>query len=220
MRISTLLILYFVVFNPIVNSATLSISKSSVTESFSNTVKVSGRFYLGMVYDTDEQVDKLNVLFPKETTGMLCVSISSIDGKYKANISHKIEKPVTGLVQLDFESDYKEELKTYRSNQLAVLSTISKSCDDVKQRNMISSWSSDINNKNILLLIRSDARKDTVLFPGSDMKVKCKKFRDEHKVTYDKYCELSGVDITKVNTLTIERKNFRKMPTEAILMAY
>ncbi|MEP1385642.1 MAG: hypothetical protein ABJK64_17820 [Paraglaciecola sp.] len=215
-----LLSLLFFCFMPIAKADTLSISKPNVTESFSTTVKVSGNFYLGMVYNTNEKVEQLSVLLPDDSTGMLCISISSIDGKYKANLSHQLVKPVSGLTQLSFKSEYEDELKTYRSNQLAVLSTISKSCDDTNRRNIISSWNPDIANKNVLLLIRSDARMDVVHFPNSETKIKCKKFRDEIKVTYDKYCELAGVDITKIGQLSIHRKNFRDMPVQSIQMAY
>ena len=184
----------------------------NIEESFSDTVKVSGSFLLGLQYKSDTKIDKLNVLFPENTKGILCVKISSIDGRYKALIEHKLLLPVSGLTQLNFPSNYQEELKDYNSDELAVLASLGASCDEVDVELLVTSWNTHIDGKNVVLLIRSDARKDVVYVPESTEKFKCKKFINKYKVTYDKYCELKGIDISKVSELTIKRKNLQEIP--------
>ena len=214
----TLLVVSFSTF-----PKTIIIDEKNIHESYSETVKVSGSFFLGLQFKGGEQLGKLNILFPQNSIGFLCIDISSIDGRYKASIEHSIDSPISGLNQLDFPSKHQTELNSYKPNELAVKSRIGKSCKENKKHSLISSWSNSIKNNNVVLLIRSDARKDVVYvpdLPNEPKKFKCKKFKNEYKVTYDKYCELKDVDLTSVTYITIKRKNLQKIPDEIIKLAY
>jgi len=196
------------------------ISIKNINETYNEKVKVSGSFYLGMQFGQKTELEKLNVLFPDNTGGALCIDIASIDGRYKASIEHKLAQPVSGLNQLDFPSKYQSELNSYKPNELAVKTTIGKDCEGSNNKSLISSWTNEIAGKDVVLLIRSDARKDVVYIHNIQKGFKCKKFKSEYKVIYDKYCELKGIDLAKVNSLKIKRKNLQKMPDEIIKLAY
>lgn len=196
------------------------IKVQNINESYSETVKVSGSFFLGIQFFQKSKLDKLNILFPDNSKGMLCINLASIDGRYKASIRHELDTPVSGLNQLDFPSKYQSVLNNYKPNELAVRASIGKSCSNDNARILIASWSNVIDNSYVVLLIRSDARKDVVYVPSISKGFKCKKFKNEYKVTYDKYCELKGVDITEVESIKVKRKNLQNIPDELIELGY
>jgi hypothetical protein len=214
-------IVFFMVFAFFLPTTAIATSiKVKIDESYIEKVKVSGSFYLGMQYIHDSEIGKLNILFPKNAIGKLCIDIASIDGRYKARIEHHLVRPVSGLNQLDFPSQYQTEINNYKPIELAVRATIGKDCSEVNSKSLIASWSSQFEGDNVVLLIRSDARKDVVYIPGEPKGFKCKKFKNEYKVTYDKYCEMKGVDLTKINFIQVKRKNLQKIPDEIIKLAY
>jgi len=202
-----------------ISAATIAINKKDMTESYSETLKVSGSFHLGMQSASDDKIQNLNILFPKDAKGWLCVDIASIDGKYKASIEHELTVPVSELNQLDYRSTYEKQLEGYTSNDLAVLASLKVSCKDQKNKRLIASWGPKSPKDNVILLIRSDARKDVVIFPDGK-KIKCKKIREKYKVTFDKYCDLSGIDITKFEYLDVQRKNLQPISDERIELGY
>ncbi|GHF94867.1 hypothetical protein [Thalassotalea marina] len=199
---------------------TISILSKNINESYSKTVKVSGSFFLGFQFSQKSNIDKLNVLFPSKSTGTLCIDISSIDGRYKASLEHELTQAVSKLNQLEFPTQYQTELTSYKPNELAVKATLGKSCSDRNRKSLLASWSGNIEGEHPVLLIRSDARKDVVFVPNISKSFKCKKFKNEYKVTYDKYCELKGIDITEVGSIKIKRKNLQSIPDEIIELVY
>lgn len=197
-----------------------TISKKDITESFSETVKVSGTYFLGMQYNSNQKIKKLHISFPKDSAGTLCINIASIDGRYKASINHKLSSKVSDLISMNFPSDYENELEDYESNELAVLAWLDESCNKPNDKILVASWDSTIEDQNVLLLIRSDARKDVVHLSNTSKTFKCKKFRSKYKVTYDKYCELKQVDVLGLNQIQIIRKNLQKIPPVLIKLAH
>lgn len=202
------------------NAAGGVIHISNLKESFTERVKVSGAFFMGLQFNSNEDIEKLYILFPSSSTGMLCVEISSIDGRYKAYIEQKLVEPVSGLTELAFQSRYRDKLNEYKPSELAVKAVITDSCDNGESSLLLASWRISNEKNNPVILIRSDARKDIVYVPGVNKSFKCKRFVDEYKVAYDKYCELIGVDLTRIERLVIQRKNLRKIPDEFIKLAY
>lgn len=191
-----------------------------INESYTETVKVSGTFLLGIQISSQDELEKLNILFPTDSKGKLCVDISSIDGHYKAYIEHELSSNISGVVELNFPSKYQEKLTKYKSNELAINSRLASSCNDSAFTSLLSSWSNDFTKKNIIILIRSDARKDVAYLNNSNNSVKCQKFKNEYTVTYDKYCELNDIDIKSIQNIIIKRKNLREIPDEIIELAY
>lgn len=218
MGVVKIAILAFSIFSYISYAETISVK--SINESYSKAVKVSGSFYLGLQFSQKTTIDKLNVLFPNNSIGTLCVDISSIDGQYKASIEHELTQAVSKLNQLEFPTQYQTELRGYKPNELTVKVTLGKNCSEPNRKSLIASWSGDIKDEYPILLIRSDARKDVVYVPSRTKGFKCKKFRNEYKVTYDKYCELKGIDISEVESIKVKRKNLQKIPDEIIKLAY
>ncbi len=178
----------------------ISINKSESIESYSEIVGVAGEFLKGIQMESASEEKLLHVHFPENSEGDLCIELSSIDGKYKADIKAEISSSESGMQRIPFDFKYQDRLRNYSNNEIAILARIEGKSEDQCSGNahsttwLVSSWSSDV-SKNLILLIRSDARKDVAYFPDKDNpRKKCKKIRKPYNVSYDKYCVLENVD--------------------------
>ncbi len=199
--------------------ASAEIMVSQFDEDYSDSVKVSGEFLVGLQLSSEATPRSLHVLFPRDATGGLCIQLSSIDGKYKAMIEHQIETPVNGLVRIVFKSKYQDRLRAYGEHELAISASLATSCDPgMQSKKLISSWSGKLSNQ-LLLLIRSSARKDVAQISGQTgftEKAKCKKFRKSYNVSYDKYCLLKVEDLTQIDEIEVVRKNLQPIEAERL----
>ncbi len=197
--------------------ASAEIVVSQVNEDYSDSVKVSGEFLVGLQLSSEASPRSLHVLFPRDATGGLCIQLSSIDGKYKALIEHKIKTPVNGLERIVFESKYENRLRTYGKHEIAVSASLATSCDPgMHSKKLIASWSDKLSNE-LLLLIRSSARKDVAQVSGHagfSGEAKCKKFRKSYNVSYDKYCLMNVDDLSQIDAIEVVRKNLQPIEAE------
>ena len=199
--------------------ADIIVSSDALNESYSKNVEVSGEYLVGVQLQANDDIKSLHVIFPKNSKGNLCVELSSIDGKYKAKIKHQIAKPISGPTKVNFESDYQNILKKYSAQEIAISASLRDSCDDnVISKRLISSWGANVTDE-LVLLIRSSARKDVAYIPNKQeytIKSKCKKFRKSYNVSYDKYCVMKGVDLGNIEEIEIVRKNLQPIESEKI----
>jgi hypothetical protein len=193
------------------------VSINSIEESYSQNVKVSGEFLVGMQLNNSDNSKSLHVIFPKGSTGELIIELSSIDGKYKAELRHDIIDPISDFTKINFASEYQEIFNNYESQEIAISATLKKSGKDTR---LMSSWGSNMSDE-LILLIRSSARKDVAYVPSKEnhiLKAKCKKFRKSYNVSYDKYCILKGIDLEKIKSIEIVRKNLQPIEPETIVI--
>jgi hypothetical protein len=71
----------------------------SMDENFSNNVEVSGEFLKGIQMQSATEKKSLHVHFPKDFKGDVYIELSSIDGKYKADIKAEIKAYQEELVR-------------------------------------------------------------------------------------------------------------------------
>ena len=215
--IRKLFILFWLIQNAAV--ADIVLSDGSAKESYSNNIKVSGEYLHGIQLASNDNKKSLHIRFPKNSTGNLCVDISSIDGKYKAKIEHQIIDPKSGLQKVTFKPRYQKIIEDYDSREIAISASLRDSCDNnVISKRLISSWSANVSDE-LVLLIRSSARKDVAYIPNKQkhiLKSKCKKFRKSYNVSYDKYCVFKGVDLENIKEIEIVRKNLQPIESEQI----
>ncbi|MET0123821.1 MAG: hypothetical protein ABW124_22545 [Candidatus Thiodiazotropha sp. 6PLUC9] len=216
----SLLIILLIVFSTFC-SADIVVSENSISESYSQSIKVSGEFLVGI--QTASKIkgrDKaLHVMFPDNSEGWLCIDIKSNDGRYKATLAHNIEQPISGVTKIVFNSKFQEVLNKYSADEVAIKSSFKSSCNEHKsQKLLISSWDRIISDE-LLLLIRSDARKDTAYTPDSlnpASSAKCKRIRRSNNISYDKTCVIKTFDISRMNKIEIVRKNLQPISPEII----
>ncbi len=210
------------IFLWLINNAAMAdiiVSSNSVDESYSKNVEVSGEYLVGIQLVTNDDLKSLHVIFPKDSKGNLCIELSTIDGKYKAKIKHQITNPISGVTKVNFKSHYQDILKNYSGLEIAISASLRDSCDsNIISKRLISSWGANVNDE-LVLLIRSSARKDVAYIPNKQkyvIKSKCKKFRKSYNVSYDKYCVLKGVDLGSLKEIEVVRKNLQPIESEQI----
>jgi hypothetical protein len=205
------LLLFILLFS---NSAFADIVASTVDESYSGNVEVSATYLVGVQVATSTLNKSLHVFLPENTVGSICIDLSSIDGNYKAHLEYKINSPESGLTKIDFNSKYPDIMKNYAADEIAISARLNNSCEDLSEAHLIvGSWSENESGK-LVILIRSDARKDVAYIPNQENysnKAKCRKFRKPNNVTYDKYCTFENITLDKLQEIEIVSKNLQKI---------
>jgi len=210
----------FITLNILLSSALAEtdITPYTIKENYSENIQVTGDFLVGIQTGTDQERKSIHVFLPDKPKGILCITLSSIDGKYKARIEKTINESLPNPVPIPYESKYKEIIDKYPNNEIAVLSTLGTSCDnDANAKQLISAW--DATSRNLLLLIRSSARKDIAYITSQNLsavKSKCRKFRKSYNVTYDKYCLFENINIGDIKEIEIVRNNLQPITNEII----
>lgn len=187
----------------------------SFTESYNQTVKVSGRFHAGINVDSGSRIEGLYVDIPAEQSGKLCVSLTSVDGVYRANMEYDVSDVTSGMIELRFPTAYRGELDQFESDQIAIKASVAASCQDVQSSFLLASWNTFENADSLSILIRSDARRDIAYIPTKAnylYKAKCQRIPSSYGVSYDKKCQFDQVDLDKVEQVEIVRKNLRSLP--------
>lgn len=192
-----------------------------VAEYYSEKVKVSGKLFSGIQINDSDKVDELFVYLPEASKKTLCTELTSIDGRYKGTLEKKLDGSASGFVKVEFDSKYENILTSYDGNSLAALSYLSSSCEgDFDRKYLVSSWKNQPHKNELLVLIRSSARKDKASINGSDKYQKCKKIRDKYSVSFDKFCVMPIEDFTKLKKLDLKRKNLQPIDDAQLRFAY
>lgn len=202
--------------------ADLDVVSENVQENFSETVKASGKFHMGLQYSGKHDFDSLYVNLPKKSAGTLCVKMASIDGLYKARLRYEIATPIGGWTKVNFVSRYEKELSSLGVNELALLATLGDDCDATDRKVLVSSWSADTSEAIPVIIIRSSLRLDVAHVPNVDdstTRFKCKEFERPNTATFDKYCEIDRAAFLGAKTIEIQRVKFKRPSFETIAIS-
>lgn len=195
-----------------------------VVEKYSETVKASGALIQGLQVSSEYENSYLFLDFPEDSSGQLCIDLSSFDGKYKANIKHDIVEPISGITKVSFESKYHRELQTFGADELAIKASFSEKCGTQKGKYLVAGWQQleDLKNSSVKLLLRSEARIDQVHLPNEQNPqetLRCEKIEGINMVSFDTECEFSLAQINKTKGFDITRKRLRPFPTVRVVLA-
>ncbi|MCK7460206.1 hypothetical protein [Idiomarina aminovorans] len=189
------------------------------TESYSDTVKVSGQFLKGLQYADAQFETTPHIYFPRAYSGTICVFVSSADGRYKSQYQYSFAEPVEGLIAISFPTQYKEELSAFTSNELGLLATVQDDCKQTNGRYLVSAWGKPKSLNSISIFIRSNARRDIAVpraTQASPNPVKCQDLNSSYRVSYDKECIITNVSADALQQVVIKRRNLRAIPDELI----
>ncbi len=215
------LIILFLVIHGSANADITTIQASILKESYSENVEVSGEYIVGIQLASKSRSKALHVLFQNDSKGALCVFLSSIDGKYKAKIQYPVLTPLNGVTRINFKSEYRNVMNKYSNEEIAISASLRESCENTTiSKRLVSSWEIiDKNADDLLLLIRSDARKDVAYIPNKKnniIKSRCNKIRKNNNISYDKSCLLKGVDVNSVINIELVSKNLQPVESTFI----
>ncbi|WP_417666380.1 hypothetical protein [Pseudidiomarina sp.] len=194
---------------------------SEFSESYSDTVKVSGQFLKGLQFtDVNFEITP-HIYFPRAYLGSVCVFVSSADGRYKSQYQYTFTEHVEGVVPIEFPTKYTAELKDFSAGELGLLTSAQPNCAQLNGDYLISAWGKPNSLNAISIFVRSNARRDiaTPLLksdkqPGAA--VKCQDLRSNYRVSYDKECLITDVMAEELQRVIIKRRNLRAIPDELI----
>lgn len=197
---------------------------SEFTESYSETVKVSGQFLKGLQFTDVNYAVAPHLYFPSAYQGPVCIYVSSADGRYKSQYQYTLTEPTEGLVSIDFPTQYIDELEEFSPGELGLLATAQQDCSTANGNYLVGAWGTPNSMTNIAVFLRSNARRDVATIFGRDdsknktapITVKCQDLRSSYRVSYDKECVLQGVDAGQMTRVIIKRRNLRAMPDEVV----
>ena len=197
---------------------------SEFTESYSETVKVSGQFLKGLQFTDVDYAVAPHLYFPSAYQGPVCIYVSSADGRYKSQYQYTFTELTEGLVSIEFPTQYIDELEEFSPGELGLLATAQQDCSSLNGNYLVGSWGVPKSMTNIAVFLRSNARRDVATIFGNNdgehktapITVKCQDLRSNYRVSYDKECVLQGVDASQMTRVIIKRRNLRAMPDEVL----
>lgn len=197
---------------------------SEFTESYSETVKVSGQFLKGLQFTDVDYAVAPHLYLPSAYQGPVCIYVSSADGRYKSQYQYTFTEPTEGLVSIEFPTQYIDELEEFSPGELGLLATAQQDCSSLNGNYLVGSWGVPKSMTSIAVFLRSNARRDVATILGNNdsenktapITVKCQDLRSNYRVSYDKECVLQGVDASQMTRVIIKRRNLRAMPDEVL----
>jgi len=107
-------------------------------------VPISGNIRVGLMIEK-ENPEKLSpkqfyANIPKNTSGVLCVEISSKDGRYSAKLNYTIDKSISGLQKFILPTQYEKALREFSTDEVVILASLSEDCSIKPDAYVLSSW--------------------------------------------------------------------------------
>ncbi|GAB2777468.1 hypothetical protein [Salinimicrobium soli] len=112
-----------------------------------------------MLNNSTEKLDPTHCysFIPKVAKSLLCVAITSKDGRYKGAFQYDITNVQSGWFQLNFPTEHREELDKYRSDEIIIVSTIADACSSDNEFFYTPSvWRPDSNEEVVIYLNSSE----------------------------------------------------------------
>jgi hypothetical protein len=92
---------------------------------------------------------------PEGSKSLLCIAITSKDGRYKGGFQYDISNVQTGWFQLNFPTEHREELNKYKSDEIVIVSTLADACSSDNNFYYTPSVWSPENNEEVVIYINS-----------------------------------------------------------------
>ncbi|WP_220472567.1 hypothetical protein [Spirosoma foliorum] len=182
-------------------------------EVFYTNIPVSGGVRVGiMAFENSDKIvpNSFFVRIPKHTQPLLCVEISSRDGRYQAKLPFTIVGSEPGIYELILPTQYQNELKNYSIKDITILAKITKACDEEPECYVLSAWNSPkFNQQQAYVYLNTDVYTELILSDLSNKSVEhvieCEKIPEPIATAYNCLCKLSGYDLTKYSEIRIKR---------------
>ncbi|WP_109300986.1 hypothetical protein [Aquimarina sp. AU474] len=180
-------------------------------ESWIDSTPISGFKKQGIQFvSSQKKINPLmaSVFLPKSISKQkICLRITSIDGRYRANLIYKIDQAENGMLNLSIPTKYQEKLKHYKPDEVALLATMDVLCDSNIGKNLIASWE---RKKNLSeFQINFNSRKDVNLLVVENGRVLLDKpFEDlnlkkDNPVSFNRSCKVPINIVSKDSSIFV-----------------
>ena len=138
-------------------------------EQWHEKVPVSGGVRVGvMAVDEATAVDPRSFVafLPASDLPLLCVEISSKDGRYEANLEFELAGRNAGLLRFELPTKHRNELSRYAPPDLAILARLGRDCTAPPDRFVVAGWTDRALADTIVVFVNSDA--PTMIVAGAN----------------------------------------------------
>lgn len=181
---------------------------------------VSGGLRVGVMMGVSESgidPDVFTVILPASDLSLLCVEVSSQDGRYEAKIPYEVGKLSPGPIQLSLPTKYEKKLSGYKAKEVSILARLSQQCGAPVGTFVVAGWDERApTDTTISVFINS--RVPTYIVGGIggtiEYEVRCSDLREGAMATvaYNKHCEVPESWVTPNIELYV-RQRIRRGPT-------
>ena len=193
-------------------------------EEYRASVPVGGGFRVGLMTFTEQQTvnpRQFHVFLPRPNSAensLLCVAISSKDGRYEAELAYRLDqvKYESSLIvqPVELPTAHTSKLRAYAPVDLAILAHISSSCDSPTGPSgdyVVASWNHDgikVPPDTISVLINSDVYASVVGGKefAIDFETPCQRLRGPNKA-YNRRCDIPVDRLAPGVTLDVRRRS-------------
>lgn len=185
-------------------------------EKWLDNVPVSGNLQVGIMAGVDDKavdVEVFTVFLPATTHKLLCVEVSSQDGRYEAKLEYELQNIKPGPISLRLPTAYKERLSTnYKAVELAILTRLNERCGDTaSELFVVSGWNDKSLADTVSIFVNS--RFPTFIIGSENGKLKheaeCKDLRGDI-TAYNLRCEIPASWITPQTNFHIRKRQITR----------
>ena len=180
-------------------------------EQWQDKVPVSGHIRVGFMLDQNETTfnpSEFYVLIPDTNEENLCVELSSKDGRYSANINYDISELKQGVQLFTLPTKYKSELSNYRYDEVVILSSLNKDCDEDESKTyLLSGWLNTERPQSISVYLNLSVPTSLVAVKedGTEVRYKCETL-DFPKVAFSKRCKIPVKETENIENLVVQAR--------------
>lgn len=201
-----------------------ALANKSFSEHYSSDVPVSGKVLVGILVESKNINSRFFVQSNPETN-LFCFKVNSIDGTYFSENEYKLTPAKAilneqGLVEVEYPTQFKNILKEFGDNELALLAT-QGGCSVSSNIHLVATKDKIEANDNVRFLI-SSARSQVFMrlkSKSQSIQPKCDRIEVGKRTAYDSICEINldelvsetfdGQIIRRKNNRTLENVSFK-----------
>ena len=212
MKCSLLIILLFSPLLVFTQIPPQEIKNDKDWETWYKDIPVSGEIRVGLMASLDSE-EKLHPSFfvqiPKNNESILCVTISSDDGRYTGNLTYDISDLDPGMHEFSWPTKFIKDLREFSTENISILSKLGSSCKDKEVQYVLSSWAKLDSKENVWIFLNSE---QTAMIHIRNkiskelLKFKCNKLENQRNVAFNCSCKVPISEICKdCETAVVQR---------------
>ena len=185
-----------------------TVLEKSNWEVWQDKIPVSGGVRVGlMLADNSIKVNPSSfyVHVPNTEIKILCVELSSKDGRYSAKIDYSIDNLKIGIHQFLLPTKYKKELSSYKADEIVILASLNENCNENPKAYLISNWNNLNTKKNVFVYINSQIPAklvaDSIEFDCEDL--------ESPSIAFNKKCKIPLTSLKETSLLYIKQRTRR-----------
>jgi hypothetical protein len=200
---------------------TKEIAPSSSWEQWLEKVPVGGDVIVGVMPAGGRGqvgITALVAQLPANAQGMLCVEVTSMDGRYLARHRYQVSAPASAVSQpLRFPTRFADRLRAYPSQELAVLARLASNCDGSSGAFVPTALGGIGESDTVSVFLNSRLPTDVILGAGArvELEIRCVDLRGP-TTAFNLRCDIPKSELARGRTLSLRFRQGRQVTYRAL----